>query len=80
MLGEEDVPGVCGLGGRSRITYRNHQETFTVFDEEGIRFSRNTGIVVVFFSDVCGRSGKSWRVASPGLHVEGTEGDPGQGP
>lgn len=32
----------------------------------------------MFFSFVCRRNKKSWRVAGPGLHVEGAEGDPGR--
>lgn len=32
-----------------------------VFDEEGIRFYRNSGVIVVFLSNICGRGESSRR-------------------
>lgn len=56
---EKIFPSVRNLGGISRIAYRRPLELFTVFEEEDICSERNSGVSVVFFSNVCGKKGDS---------------------
>lgn len=61
MPEKEEVLRCCVCDG-----CREFQKVFTLFDGEGICFHGNNGVLVMFFSNVLGRSGVPVREHSPG--------------